>query len=143
MNGSPNESAHPGRLSPTTAARQSEFSMTISRNEAAYNGAGRHNGRAPVPDALADVAHIDARSAAAAAAISVSHFLDIVRKGEAPQPLRFGPRCTRWRLADIREWLRHRAEQGAADVASATFVRRRAKRASDAAQAKRRAVLTP
>jgi len=110
-----------------------------SNHEAAHGGAARHTGRAPVPETLADVAHIDARTAAAAASISVSHFLDLVREGEAPQPLRFGPRCTRWRLADIREWLRQRAEQGAADAASAAFVIARAKRASDAAQAKRRA----
>src|SRR5882762_879763 len=110
-----------------------------SNHEAAHVGAARHAGRAPVPETLTDVAHVDARTAAAGASISVSHFLDLVREGEAPHPLRFGTRCTRWRLADIREWLRQRAEQGAADAASAAFVVGRAKRASDAAQAKRRA----
>jgi len=98
----------------------------------------RTDSPAPIRDALVDVAQIDARTAAAAASISVSHYLDLVREGEAPQPLRFGPRCTRWRLADVREWLRKRAEQGAADTQSAALVTARAKKASDAAQAKRR-----
>src|ERR1700746_2756807 len=98
--------------------------MTQLHHEAARGGAARHPGRAPVPDGLADVAHVDARACAAAACISVSHWLDLVREGNAPQPMRFGPRCTRWRLSDIREWLRHRAEQGAADAQSAAFVTR-------------------
>ena len=112
----------------------------MTSNHEAAHGAARHAGRAPVPDTLSDVAHVDARAAAAAAAISVSHFLDLVREGAAPRPLRFGPRCTRWRLADVREWLRQRAERGAADVHSAALVTNRARKASAAAQAKRHAI---
>jgi predicted DNA-binding transcriptional regulator AlpA len=96
-------------------------------------------GRTPIPVALADVSFVDARTAAAAAGISLSHFRDLVREGEAPQPLRFGPRCTRWRLAAVRQWLQQRATRGAADAASTALVLNRARKASAAAQVKRQA----
>lgn len=92
-----------------------------------------------IPDALADVMLIDIPTLAAAAGCCESHLRDLLREDEdAPELLRWGPRCTRVRLADAREWLRKRAERGAADVSSAVVVVARAKRASDAAQAKRR-----
>jgi predicted DNA-binding transcriptional regulator AlpA len=94
-----------------------------------------------IPDALADVALIDINTLAAAMGCSPSHARDLLNEDEeAPEALRWGPRCTRFRLVDVREWLRKRAERGAADVHSAALVTRRAKVASDAAQAKRQAI---
>ena len=69
---------------------------------------------ASIPSALVDVAFIDSASIIAAAAISKSTWLELVRNGKAPQPVIRGPRCTRWKLSDIRDWLRQRAERGAA-----------------------------
>ncbi len=94
----------------------------------------------PVPPILADVAMIDGPTCAAAAGISISGWHDLVRTGAAPQPVIRRPRCTRWRLADVRAWLIERAAQGctaqgqdAARTAHAT-----AAAASQAARTKRK-----
>ncbi len=91
----------------------------------------------PLPAGLADVALLDIRDVLAAVRMSASWVHDEVRERRFPQPLRFGPRCTRWRSADVRAWLIERAEVGAADKQSADMVTARAKKASAAAQAKR------
>jgi predicted DNA-binding transcriptional regulator AlpA len=91
------------------------------------------------PAALADVALIDAPRIAAAACISLSTWYALVSRGEAPQPAMRAPRCTRWRLADVRAWLAQRAELGG-DASTADAVMTQARRASKAAQAKRQAV---
>jgi len=89
----------------------------------------------PVPAALADVALVAAPTCAAAGDISISTWHELVRTGEAPAPVIRQPRCTRWRLADVRAWLIERAAQPVHDHA----VIERATRASRAAQAKRQA----
>jgi len=73
----------------------------------------------PIPAALADVAHIDGPTCAAAAGLSLSSWHELVRIKDAPQPVIRQPRCTRWRLADVRAWLIKRAAMqtpGAADA---------------------------
>jgi hypothetical protein len=42
---------------------------------------------------------------------------ELVKEGEAPPPAFRAPRCTRWRLADVRAWLIERAERGNQDAA--------------------------
>lgn len=101
-----------------------------------------------LPAALAEVAFVDGRTAAAAGGECLSKFLGGVRRtergelepGEAPYPL---PRIrktrfTRYLMADVRTWLIARAEQGcgAADVQCLID---KTKRASAAAKAKRAA----
>jgi predicted DNA-binding transcriptional regulator AlpA len=90
-----------------------------------------------VPAALADAALIDGPTCAAAAAISISSWHDLVRAKAAPQPVIRRPRCTRWRLADVRAWLIERAAQGT-DDATKCRVMAQAKKASAAASAMRR-----
>ena len=93
------------------------------------------------PMTLADVAFLDITDVCAAARMSASWIHEEVRAGRFPQPMRFGPRCSRWRSADVRDWLIGRAsaaERDADAAAPASIVR--AKKASDAAQAKRRAI---
>lgn len=86
-----------------------------------------------VPEALADVALIDGRSAAAAACTSYSQFLALVRKGAAPQPCIKQPRYTRWRSTDIRSWLEGCIQSGRLQaVGGATLMKRPYKK--DAAQ---------
>lgn len=92
--------------------------------------------RSPAPPELADLALIDAPRIAAAACIAMSTWLDLVRTGAAPQPVIRAPRCTRWRLADIREWLQQRAERGSTPAQRAT-VASTARTATMAAAAKR------
>ncbi|HQC99491.1 MAG TPA: hypothetical protein PK306_27670 [Aquabacterium sp.] len=58
-----------------------------------------------VPPALADVALVDGPTCAAAAAMSISQWNELVRAREAPQPVVRQPRFTRWRMADVRGWL--------------------------------------
>src|SRR5258706_12090082 len=108
--------------------------MTNTTHVAVIEGSRREAAVTPVPNTLLDVSHVDVRTAAAAVAISISYFLQLVREGAAPAPLRFGSRCTRWKLSDVRSWLEQRAEKGAADTASAQAVTQRAKKASDAAR---------
>jgi hypothetical protein len=66
-----------------------------------------------VPAALADVSFIAGPSAAAAAALSISQWHELVRSGEAPQPAFRSHRCTRWRLTDVRDWLIQRGQPAA------------------------------
>jgi predicted DNA-binding transcriptional regulator AlpA len=92
--------------------------------------------RRPTPPELADVALIDGPSIAAAGCMALSVFHDLVRTGDAPQPVLRGPRCTRWRLVEAREWLKQRAERGS-DPAAVTKVMKAARDASGKAREKR------
>lgn len=70
--------------------------------------------------------------------MSASWVHEEVRLNRFPQPLRFGPRCTRWRLADVRAWLIERASQPQAEAAA--LLKARATKASAAAGVKRAAM---
>jgi hypothetical protein len=87
----------------------------------------------PVPSSLADVALIDGPTAAAAGAMSLSSWHELVRVGAAPKPAIRAPRCTRWRLVDVRQFLINRASSGADGAASAEVLAK-AKRASSRAR---------
>lgn len=84
----------------------------------------------PPPASLADVSLLDIKDVCAAVRMSVSWVHDEVRSGRFPQPLRFGMRCTRWKAADVRQWLIERASGAAADAKVADLVTARAKKAS-------------
>lgn len=90
---------------------------------------------AELPGSLADVALLDIRDVCAAARMSASWIHEEVRARRFPQPLRFGPRCTRWRSGDVRAWLIARA--AAHDAEATAAVTAKAKKASDAARARR------
>ena len=74
--------------------------------------------RPPLPEAHADVALLDVNDVCALVRMSTSWWHDAVREGRAPAPLRFGPRCTRWKLADVRAWLIERTAQPQAEAAA-------------------------
>jgi prophage regulatory protein len=93
--------------------------------------------RLPPPN-LVDVAFLDISDVCAAARMSASWIHDEVRAGRFPQPLRFGPRCSRWRSSEVRAWLIARAAAAESDTETTALLKARAKKASDAAQAKRR-----
>lgn len=111
-----------------------------------HKPSSRRTVRHPAPPALADVALIDGPSIAAAACMSLSSFHELVKAsaeaqdGEVPQPVIRQPRCTRWRMADIRQWLIKRAETGA-DPQAAAKVAATATKASAAAKARRTATV--
>lgn len=86
-----------------------------------------------VPAALVDVSMIDAPQCAAAAGISLSQWHELVRTGTAPAPAFREPRCTRWRLADVRAWLIQRASGNTYPGRTVAL----AQRASSVAKAKR------
>jgi hypothetical protein len=86
----------------------------------------------PIPPALVDVALIDGPTCAAAGGISLSAWHELVRLKTAPEPVLRMPRCTRWRLLDVRNWLIERASQQDADVATA--MTEKARNASAAAR---------
>lgn len=104
-------------------------------------GKSRPTTRPPIHAALAevfaDVALVDGPTAASVGQIGVSQWLDEVREGRAPQPVFRAPRCTRWRLADVREYWRRRAEQGT-ELKAGQAVVAQATKASKAATEKRR-----
>lgn len=76
-----------------------------------------------VPAALSDVALIDAPACAAASGISISQWLEQVRVGRAPKPAFRAPRCTRWRLSDVRQHLINLAEHPDAQASAAAFAK--------------------
>ena len=85
-----------------------------------------------LPADLADVALIDAASCAAAGAMSVSWWHEEVRTGRTPSPVIRKPRCTRWRMSQVRSfWLAQGADL---DPSVAAQVVAHAKRASLKAQ---------
>lgn len=73
----------------------------------------------PSNTAFDDASLIDGRDSAAAAAMSLSKFHDMVANGLAPAPVVKGVRFTRWRKGDIRAWLQQLAD-GTVDVSGAT-----------------------
>jgi predicted DNA-binding transcriptional regulator AlpA len=83
-----------------------------------------------IPSELEDVALIDGPACAAAAGCGLTRWRDLVRRGEAPQPVIRKIRFTRWRLAEVRVWL----EAVSIDDPA---VMSRAYKASHAAQRKR------
>lgn len=83
-----------------------------------------------VPTALADVALGDIRDVCAAVRMSPSWVHEETSAGRFPRPVVRMPRCTRWRLADVRNWLIERAAQAAADTRTAELMTARAKKAS-------------
>jgi len=89
-----------------------------------------------VPSTLADVALVDGPTAAAAASMCLSKWHDLVRLKKAPQPCIRAARCTRWRLADVRQFLIEYSEQGSDNQSSVALVSR-ALKASARAKAKR------
>lgn len=88
-----------------------------------------------LPDQLAEVALVDAQTAAAVGDMRKSWWYAEVAAGRAPQPVIKQTRCTRWKLADVRDFWAQRAAQPDADKAAQ--VANQAKRASAAAKAKR------
>ena len=98
-----------------------------------------------LPADLADVALIDAPTCAAIGDMSISWWHDEVRTGRAPAPAIRKPRCTRWRLIDVRDFWRDTAERATADTRTAALVKAQAAKASAKAQANRaaKAAATP
>ncbi len=69
-------------------------------------------GIAGIPESATDVALIDVRACAAIGSMSVSWWHAEVSAGRAPSPVIREPRCTRWRLADVRRYWFERADRG-------------------------------
>lgn len=90
----------------------------------------RHSSPHTVLPDLSEVALIDAQACAATGGMSISWWHAQVASGQAPQPAVRRPRCTRWRLAEVRRFWATFAEQGEADAASAQDQIARAKHAS-------------
>jgi predicted DNA-binding transcriptional regulator AlpA len=88
-----------------------------------------------LPADLAAVAFLDIRDVCAAVRMSASWVHDEVRAQRFPQPVIRQSRCTRWKSADVRDWLIRRAAQSQTEAGD--FVKARATKASRAAQAKR------
>lgn len=93
----------------------------------------------PLPPDLADVALIDAQACAAPGSMSVSWWYERVKVGAAPQPAVRAPRCTRWRLSQVKAFWIAFAKQAEVDIEAAARIKSRATKASAAAQAKRSA----
>ncbi len=95
--------------------------------------------RLPIPEALAEVALIDATTSAAGGGMGVSWWHDEVRAGRAPAPAIREPRCTRWTLASVRAFWIARAEQAANNAHAAERMKAQATKASAKAKAIRAA----
>jgi predicted DNA-binding transcriptional regulator AlpA len=95
--------------------------------------------RLPTPEALADVALIDATTCASAGSMGVSWWHEEVKAGRAPQPVIRESRCTRWKLSQVRQFWQDRADRGSANTETAELLRARATKASHKARAIRAA----
>jgi len=103
------------------------------------------------PD-LAQVALVDARTAAAAGGMGTSWWAALVQSGDAPQPVVKSHRCTRWRTSDVVSFWRGFAENGlkpallerlAANAKKSQAAMQRARQAAPAASAKGRPPVPP
>jgi predicted DNA-binding transcriptional regulator AlpA len=97
-------------------------------------GAAAHRALHPELD---EVALLSLDDVCATASISRSYFLAEVAAGRGPTPLRFGVRCTRYRMTDVRDWLAARIEAAASDVATTEAVMQRATKAARESLSKR------
>ena len=93
----------------------------------------------PLPADLAEVALIDAATCAAPGGLSLSWWHAEVAAGRAPQPVVRMPRCTRWRISDVKNFWIAFAANASADKQTAANVLTHATKASAAAQVARRA----
>lgn len=60
----------------------------------------------PLPADLADMRRIDMREVRVLVGLSESRIRELIAAGRFPQPsYRDGPRCTRWSVGSIRQWL--------------------------------------
>lgn len=96
--------------------------------------------RPALPAALADVALVDAETAAAVGDMSVSWWLSEVTAKRAPAPAIREIRCTRWKLVAVREFWIKRIELAALDTDSGAVLTARAKKAAAASNVKRQAM---
>lgn len=92
--------------------------------------------RPPLPESHADVALCDIADVKALVRMSDSWIHDQIKARKFPEPVIRLPRCTRWSLAHIRNWLIERAAQPNAEASA--MVTARAKKASAAARTTRR-----
>jgi predicted DNA-binding transcriptional regulator AlpA len=61
----------------------------------------------PAPAPLPDTEVVDVNQILAATGWSASTWWEGVRRGDFPQPRRYGPRMTRWLTSEIRELLKN------------------------------------
>ncbi len=93
-----------------------------------------------IPAELADVALLSIGALVAASGSCRSAVYRELAAGDGPTAIRFGSRCVRFRLIDVRAWLIERAARAEANgQANAAAVRARATAASHAARSKRMA----
>lgn len=61
---------------------------------------------------LPDDAHIDMRVFSSLCCRSAASLWRDLALGRIPQPVRFGPNCTRWRVGDVRAYLKGKRSDG-------------------------------
>ena len=64
----------------------------------------------PLPNSLSQDQLINVKTVGIAVGLGRSAIYDRVSKGEFPQPIRLGHRCTRWRVADVQAWIAQAAQ---------------------------------
>ena len=97
----------------------------------------RSTHRPPLSKAHADVALCDITDVCALLRMSGSWIYAEVSAGRFPAPAIRQPRCSRWRIADVRAYLIERTAGGAFNIQAGAPVTARAIGASAAAKAKR------
>lgn len=122
---------------PTVLVAESTHEL-IAATGVPTTGKRRPTSRPPIPESHADIALADMRDVCGLIRMGQSWVHAEVAAGRFPLPVIREVRCTRWRLADVRHWLAERTK--APPLSSAATVR--AKTASDAAAARRRAKTT-
>lgn len=88
-----------------------------------------------IPHPLVADSFINIKGVSSAYCMSDSWVYAEVVAGRLPKPIRFGSRCTRWRLEDIRQHLIQRAELGSSDAQSVELVTVKPNKATQVKQA--------
>lgn len=87
--------------------------QTVTENAQVTHRAARRK----VPQSLDAInhpsAHLRLDVVLSLAGVSRSQLYRLIADGEAPKPMRFGPRCSRWLASDVSKFLADRAAKGA------------------------------
>lgn len=90
------------------------------------------------PADLAELQLLDIRGVCALVGLKSTAIQDRVRAGIFPAPVRMSLRCSRWPAGAVRQWLQAQIDAQQEDIKQRQQAR--AKKASNAAQAKRHAI---
>lgn len=87
---------------------------TVTQSARQTTSAPRRKVQQPLQAINHPEAHLRLDIVLSLAGVSRSQWYRLIDSGEAPKPLRFGPRCSRWVAGSVSKFLAERAAKGGA-----------------------------